>query len=177
MLDIAAIKAAVTATDVAERLGLEPGRSGYICCPWHNEDTPSLKLYPESRGWHCFGCGKSGDVIDMVSHVEGLSLQDACEWINREFGLGLSGGRPNRRQQLRWSMKRRQRAERGLSARHRRAELRQLYEQADELRSALADRPEEISDELADVLHKQTLIGLRIEEVTEELAELERRKR
>jgi hypothetical protein len=37
--------------------GLEPGRDGKVCCPFHSDRTPSLAVYPTpDRGWFCFGC-------------------------------------------------------------------------------------------------------------------------
>lgn len=35
-------------------------------CPWHNEKSPSLKLYKQTNTVHCFGCGKSGDSIEVA---------------------------------------------------------------------------------------------------------------
>ena len=43
--------------EVAERYGYQPDTKGFISCPFHTGDkTPSLKLYPEDKGWYCFGC-------------------------------------------------------------------------------------------------------------------------
>ncbi len=168
---IDAITSTVSAVDVAERLGLEPSRSGYICCPWHNENTPSLKLYPSDRGWHCFGCGKSGDVIDMVAHVEGLAFRDACQWLSDQWGLGLTG-KPDRRQMLRTRMRQRKRAEQRLQADKLRAEHMTLCERQDEIRRMRLVTEDDITDEVAAKLHDLTRIGIRLEEVTDELASM-----
>jgi DNA primase catalytic core len=40
-------------------------------CPFHEDDKPSLKIYPQTDSFHCFGCGKSGDVIEFCSLKEG----------------------------------------------------------------------------------------------------------
>lgn len=36
------------------------------CCPFHEEEHPSLVVYPNTRSFFCFGCKASGDVIDFV---------------------------------------------------------------------------------------------------------------
>jgi DNA primase len=66
MIDFGEIKERITLDEVARWLGLTPQR-GFIACPFHQEKTPSLKLF-ENR-FHCFGCGTSGDVIDFAAQV------------------------------------------------------------------------------------------------------------
>lgn len=88
------IRSTLPATRVAERYGFEPNRAGYICCPFHHEKTPSLKLYPGDRGWHCFGCGKGGDVIRFVMELFDITFPQAVVRLSADFGLGLAGNRP-----------------------------------------------------------------------------------
>lgn len=92
------IKDRLTIEEVVRRYGYEPGRNGFLHCPFHQGDrTASLKLYPEQEGWHCFGCGKGGSVIDFVMELYGLSFSQACLRLNTDFGLGLAGDQPDRR--------------------------------------------------------------------------------
>lgn len=49
------------------RLGAERLRAR---CPFHDDRDPSLVVYPDQR-WHCFGCGKGGDVVDLVGGLAG----------------------------------------------------------------------------------------------------------
>jgi hypothetical protein len=74
---------------VARAYGFEPNRAGFIPCPFHQDKTGSLKIYPDTRGWHCFGCGIGGDVIDFVGKLLNLSFPDAMDRLNSDFGLGL----------------------------------------------------------------------------------------
>jgi hypothetical protein len=39
--------------------------AGKVPCPFHEDRTPSLHCYPDDGGWHCFGCGAGGSIIDF----------------------------------------------------------------------------------------------------------------
>jgi len=96
LIDLAdQIKNLVTIQEVAERYGFQPNRSGYICCPFHNEKTASLKLYDGRRGFHCFGCGASGTVIDFVMKLFDIPFRQAILRINADFALGLTWDKPD----------------------------------------------------------------------------------
>ena len=79
------VKASVSVPAAAERYGLSPGRTGMVRCPFHDDHTPSLKLYPGN--YHCFGCGAHGDVVNLVAGLLGLSNYDAAKQIAADFGL------------------------------------------------------------------------------------------
>ena len=82
------IKECLTIREVVGRYGL-PVKRGFICCPFHSERTPSLKLY-ENNTWYCFGCGAHGDVIDFVSKMEGKTFSETIRSLALELGLGAS---------------------------------------------------------------------------------------
>lgn len=82
------IKERLTIREVVDRYGL-PVKRGFICCPFHSECTPSLKLY-ENNTWYCFGCGAHGDVIDFVSKMEGKTFFETMRSLAVELGLGTS---------------------------------------------------------------------------------------
>ena len=81
-----AVKAAVTTRQLAELYGLRPDRRGMVCCPFHGDKHPSMKV--DTR-FHCFGCGADGDVIDFAARLHGLSKWDAARRIAAEVGLPL----------------------------------------------------------------------------------------
>lgn len=87
------IKATVSMRQVAEFYGYSPNRQGFVNCPFHNEKTPSLKIYKHS--FHCFGCGAGTSVIDFVMNLHGLSFEDGAKKINEDFGLNYEMGKPN----------------------------------------------------------------------------------
>ena len=84
---------ALSMRDVAEYYGLNFNRLGFAVCPFHSEDTASFKVYDSNKKWHCFGCGKDGDVIDFVRMYLNLSFPEACEQLNNDFGLRLPIGK------------------------------------------------------------------------------------
>ena len=67
---------------VAERVVLnQKGRLFWGCCPFHNEKTPSFKIDPSTQLWHCFGCGKGGDVFGYMMESENLEFPEAVRML------------------------------------------------------------------------------------------------
>lgn len=83
------IKKRVSCQDACREYGIDVNRAGFTRCLWHNEKTASLKIYPGERGYHCFGCGTSGTVLDLVMKLFDCSVGDACKRLNADFRLGL----------------------------------------------------------------------------------------
>lgn len=94
---------------VAERLGLKPhGRGTYtlVFCPVHaekNEPSCSLRRKDGTIGVRCFGCGWTGDVLNLVAAVEGLDparefrsvLAAACDLAGMpDEAQAVRGGKP-----------------------------------------------------------------------------------
>ena len=86
------IKSMVSMPELMERYGFSLNRSGFCKCPFHSEKSASFKAYPGQRGYHCFGCGAHGSVIDFVMLYFGLSFKDALAKINEDFSIGLPIG-------------------------------------------------------------------------------------
>jgi DNA primase len=58
-------------------------------CPFHEEKTPSMSV-DRARGlYHCFGCGKGGDVFSFVQETQGVDFADALELLARRAGVTL----------------------------------------------------------------------------------------
>jgi len=73
-------------------LPLQPrGRLLLAPCPFHAEKTPSFTVYPDSQHYHCYGCGKSGDVFTFVMEREGLSFREAMEMLAERASIPLDG--------------------------------------------------------------------------------------
>ena len=79
------IKMAVSVKEAAEYYGLEVNRGNMVCCPFHADRTPSMKLNEDY--FYCFGCGATGDVIDLVAKLFNLSNHEAVQKLAADFGL------------------------------------------------------------------------------------------
>ena len=78
------VKQNVTVRQAAEMYGLKPNRSGMICCIFHNDKSPSMKV---DRRYYCFGCGCTGDAIDFTAQLFGLGLKEAAQKLADDFGI------------------------------------------------------------------------------------------
>ena len=76
---------AVPVKEAAEYYGLEVNRGNMVCCPFHADRTPSMKLNEDY--FYCFGCGASGDVIDLTARLFRLSPADAARKLAADFGI------------------------------------------------------------------------------------------
>ena len=66
------------------------GRSVMAVCPFHQEKTPSLSIDAARGLYHCFGCGKSGDVFRWVQETHALDFREAVEFLARRAGIELT---------------------------------------------------------------------------------------
>ena len=80
------VKGHLTARQAAEYYGLKVRRSGTACCPFHDDKHPSMKI---DKNYHCFACGVSGDAVDYVSRMYGLSQYDAALKLIEDFTLPI----------------------------------------------------------------------------------------
>ena len=78
------VKEAVSTKDAASFYGIKVGRSGLCRCPFHNDNTPSMKV---DIRYFCFGCGAKGDVIDFVGKLYGLAPYDSAKKIADDLGI------------------------------------------------------------------------------------------
>ena len=79
------IKSAITVRQVGEMYGMKPDRHGMVCCPFHSDSDPSMKL--NDTYYYCFGCGANGDAIDLTAKLFDLNPRQAAEKIASDFGL------------------------------------------------------------------------------------------
>ena len=84
-----AVKQSVTTRQAAERYGIRVERNGMCRCPFHDDSTPSMKL---DRRYYCFGCGATGDVIDFVSRLRGISSKEAATLLAQDFAIPYEDG-------------------------------------------------------------------------------------
>ena len=86
---ITEIKQALNIVDViGETVALTKAGRNYVgLCPFHGEKTPSFNVIEDKQFYHCFGCGKSGDVFKFVEEVRGVSFADAAAILAEKAGF------------------------------------------------------------------------------------------
>ena len=94
-----AVKQSVSTREAAEFYGIKVSRTGMACCPFHDDKNPSMKLNKEY--FYCFGCGATGDVIDLTARLYNLAPKEAAEKLAQDFGLIYDSQAPPRRKYVR----------------------------------------------------------------------------
>ena len=90
-VDLDALKSRYLLTDMMEAAGVQlrgKGRVRQGIYPFHDEAEGSFTVYGDTERFHCFGCGATGDVLDFVQRIEGVSLPVAL----RRLGGGDKAG-------------------------------------------------------------------------------------
>ncbi|GAB4274852.1 MAG: DNA primase [Coriobacteriia bacterium] len=96
--DVQRVREAVDlVTVVGETVQLQKkGRLFWGLCPFHQEKTPSFKVDPANQLWHCFGCGRGGDVFGYVMQRDNLEFPDAVRELAQKARVEIreTGGMP-----------------------------------------------------------------------------------
>jgi DNA primase len=75
---------------VGEKVALRrAGRSWKGLCPFHSERTPSFTVNPDRQVWHCFGCGKGGDLFAWITETEKVAFPEALRMMAERAGVEL----------------------------------------------------------------------------------------
>ncbi len=83
-MEITEIKQQLTLASVLQHYGLKPDKNGRLHCPFHDDKTPSLQVYPQTHTVYCFSSnckthGKSLDVIDFIMYKENMNKHQALK--------------------------------------------------------------------------------------------------
>lgn len=86
------IQELVARADVVEVVGryvpLKKGGANFMgLCPFHGEKSPSFSVSPTKQFYHCFGCGKNGNVIGFLMEHNGMSFVEAVQELAQQYGL------------------------------------------------------------------------------------------
>ena len=76
----------------------QSGKNFKGLCPFHKEKTPSFIVSPEKQIYHCFGCGKGGNVIGFLMEIEKISYIEAIRRVAADAGIKLVYDQSDRQQ-------------------------------------------------------------------------------
>lgn len=75
---------------IGESVALTKAGRNYIgLCPFHGEKTPSFNVIEDKQFYHCFGCGKSGDVFKFIEEIRGIPFAEAVAVLAEKAGFQL----------------------------------------------------------------------------------------
>lgn len=81
------IESAVTVPAVLELHGVKL-RGSRCRCPIHHGDRLSFSF--NDKVYHCFNCNASGGPIQLEAELSGVSQDEACRILAKEFGLDIT---------------------------------------------------------------------------------------
>lgn len=90
MTDIQRVKEAIRLESYIPGLK-KAGRLFKMCCPFHNEKTPSFVVTPETQQWRCYGsCGTGGDVYAFVMQRDHCTFGEALKTVAADAHITLT---------------------------------------------------------------------------------------
>lgn len=92
MIDERIIEQILDRADIVDVIGgyvelKKKGANYAACCPLHQEKTPSFMVNPARGTWHCFGCGKGGNVIGFLMEHDTLTFPEAVRALGKRYGI------------------------------------------------------------------------------------------
>ena len=92
MIDERIIEQILDRADIVDVIGgyvelKKKGANYAACCPLHKEKTPSFIVNPARGTWHCFGCGKGGNVIGFLMEHDTLTFPEAVRALGKRYGI------------------------------------------------------------------------------------------
>lgn len=75
---------------IGEHVRLNPSGNSYkALCPFHKEKTPSFHVIPDKQIYHCFGCGKGGDVFSFLMELEHMTFPEVVKFLAAREGIEI----------------------------------------------------------------------------------------
>lgn len=81
------VKESVTARQAAGQYGFQVSRNGMMCCPFHRDRHPSMKV---DKGFYCFACGAKGDVITFAADLFQVEPIEAAKKLAADFQIPVA---------------------------------------------------------------------------------------
>lgn len=76
------IKARLPMYELVHRYNIPISSEWMSVCPFHKDINASLKIYPDH--FHCFGCGKHGDIFNFIENIEKCDFKKAVQILESE---------------------------------------------------------------------------------------------
>lgn len=94
------------ATDIAQIIGQyvrlkKRGRNFKGLCPFHTEKTPSFNVNIDRQIFHCFGCGKGGNVYTFLMEHENMSFVEAVRFLAARANIPIKEDQTDFKRELR----------------------------------------------------------------------------
>ena len=104
VIDKALIEDIKSSTNIVDVIGEvvslnRAGRNYLGLCPFHKEKTPSFNVIEDRQFYHCFGCGKSGDVFKFLEEYRQISFQESVKVLADRLGIAVTIDAPRQAQQ------------------------------------------------------------------------------
>lgn len=80
-------------TDIVQVIGqyISLDLNNKALCPFHEDKNPSFSVNPEGQYFHCFGCGRGGDVFKFLELMEKKTFMEALSELAEQADVSLSG--------------------------------------------------------------------------------------
>ena len=88
-MEISEIKQELTIGQVLDHYNLKVDKNSMLTCPFHNDNTPSLQIYPQTNTFCCFSSNCSagtGDVIEFIRLMEKSTKHEAIVKVKSFLG-------------------------------------------------------------------------------------------
>ena len=104
VIDKALIEDIKSSTNIVDVIGEvvslnRAGRNYLGLCTFHKEKTPSFNVIEDRQFYHCFGCGKSGDVFKFLEEYRQISFQESVKVLADRLGIAVTIDAPRQAQQ------------------------------------------------------------------------------
>ncbi|MGT2866188.1 DNA primase [Streptococcus fryi] len=98
-IDKALISEIKHSTNIVDVIGevvqlTKAGRHFLGLCPFHNEKTPSFNVLEDKQFYHCFGCGKSGDVFKFLEEYRQIPFLESVSILADRLGMSVQVASP-----------------------------------------------------------------------------------
>lgn len=88
------VKERANIVEVARYLNIHLNHANKAVCPFHKEKTASFSISTSKQIYKCFGCGKGGDVISLVSELVNINALEAAKLVNDICNCGVDFNAP-----------------------------------------------------------------------------------